>query len=137
MFPQIMKMRRPTFELFQDVGRALRHQDVSRVAGVHNSLGSVEATAENIEVGVNVSNAKKAVLMPVRSLIGRVFVSVAIRDGSSGEHRTPQFRHGRSAQPSLPVFNWAFLIFSAKSIRLMVTTAFSNRLNPALVEFSV
>ena len=32
--------------------------------------------------------------------------------------------------PSLPVLNWPFLIFSANSISLMVTAAFSNRLNP-------
>src|SRR6266852_8283652 len=34
--------------------------------------------------------------------------------------------------PSLPVLNWPFLIFSANSIPLMVTTAFSNRLNPSI-----
>jgi hypothetical protein len=34
--------------------------------------------------------------------------------------------------PSLLVLNWPFLIFSANSIPLMVTAAFSNRLNPSI-----
>src|SRR5215472_12710773 len=37
-----------------------------------------------------------------------------------------------SAPPSLPVLNCPFLIFSANSIPLIVTTALSNRLNPSI-----
>src|SRR5215831_11135340 len=37
-----------------------------------------------------------------------------------------------SAPPSLPVLNCPFLIFSANSIPLIVTTAWSNLLNPSI-----